>query len=217
MLTNKKNVFWQAFLVAVLIFSLGLVFGVYMEQMRNDQLSIELYESDTSLYDSYALSSLIKSDSISCEELSEVSIQFADRIYEEAKILDRYENSNKITGTAVLIHRKYDLLRTIYWINVIELKKKCGDINTIVYLYNYDSDDVNINAEQLTWSRLLSDLKQEKGNEIILVPIAANQNILSLQALMSEYGVNELPAVIVNEEVVFYEPLSLIELKEYLN
>ncbi len=216
MLQDKRHAFWQAFFVAVLVFFLGLVFGVYLEQLRSDEVSSSFYNSEVSLYDSYAISNLINSGEVSCDELKNVSIQFADKIYDEAKVLEQYDEANKITDASISIHRKYDVLRTIYWINLIQLKKRCGDINTIVYLYDYQSEDVNQIADQITWSRILEDLKYRNGNNFVLIPIAADQNILSLDVLENTYGVKQFPAVIINEKTVLYDHKTSTEMESYL-
>jgi hypothetical protein len=217
MLSDRRHAFWKAFLVAVLIFSLGLVLGVYLEQLRSDESNLSFYNSEVSLYDSYALSSLIDSRSISCNQLNNVIIDFADKIYYESLVLEEYDSANKITESSKIVHRKYDVLRTIYWINVMNLKKKCGDINTVVYLYDYESEDISTVASQITWSRVLKDLKDERGNDFVLIPIAADQEILSLDVLVKDLGVESFPAIVINEKDILYTPVSSQELEKYLD
>ena len=216
-LENKKHVFWQAFFLTLLFFFLGLVFGIYLEQTRIDNINIAFYQSEVSLYDSFALGKLLENPFVSCEDLKAASVDFANQIYEEAKELEKFDNSNKLTDSLKTIHRKYDLLRTLLWMNVISIKETCGDVNTAIYLYEYDVDDIQVRSKQLVWSRILQDLKNEKGDDIILIPIAVDQNIVSLDYLVKTYGVREFPAVVLNEENIFYEHKTVKELKEYLD
>ena len=216
-LESKKHVFWQAFFLTTLFFFLGLVLGVYLEQTRVDNINIAFYQSEVSLYDSFALGKLLDNPLVSCEDLEMAGIDFANQIYEEARELERFDNSNKLTDSLKTIHRKYDLLRTLLWMNMIEVKENCGKINTIVYLYKYNADDIKIMSKQIVWSRILQDLKNERGNEVILIPIAADQDIVSLDYLIKTYGVREFPAVILNEEDVFYDHKTVRELEEYLD
>lgn len=214
---NKKHVFWQAFFVTILFFSLGLVFGIYLEQSRADKINIAFYDSETSLYDSFALGKLIEDSSISCEDFKEASVIFADRIYEEAKELERFDGSNKMTSSVKSIHRKYDLLRTLLWMNIISAKKKCEpELNTVVYLYVYDTESVQIKSKQIVWSRILGDLKSQQGNEIILIPIAIDQDVISLEFLIKDYNISEFPAIIINEKYVIKELSSVRDLSKYL-
>ena len=147
-LESKKHVFWQAFFLTMLFFALGMVLGVYLEQTRTDNANIVFYQSETSLYDSFALGKLLENPSVLCEDLEMASVDFANQIYEEARELERFDKSNKLTESLKTIHRKYDLLRTLLWMNILETKEKCSGINTVVYLYNYDEEDIDIRSQQ---------------------------------------------------------------------
>jgi len=216
-LKNKKHVFWQAFFLTLLFFFLGLVLGVYLEQLRTDNANVVFYQSEVSLYDSFALGNLLDNPLVSCEDLIGASVSFADKIYGEARELEKFDSSNKITDSLKIIHRKYDLLRTLLWMNVIDIKENCENVNTVVYLYAYDAEDIQIRSNQLVWSRILQDLKDKRGNDIILIPIAVDQELVSLDYLIQTYEVREFPAVILNEKDVFYDLKTVKELEEYLD
>ena len=216
-LESKKHVFWQAFFLTLLFFFLGLILGIYLEQIRIDNTNIAFYQSESSLYDSFALVKLSENPSVSCEDLKSASVDFADQIYEEAKSLEKFDKSNKLTNSLKVVHRKYDLLRTLLWMNIISFKENCGEINTAVYLYEYDNKNLEIKSKQIVWSRILEDLKNEMGDNLILIPIAVDQNLVSLDYLIKTYGVTEFPAVILNEKNIFYEHETVKELEKYLN
>ena len=169
------------------------------------------------MYDSFALVKLSENPSVSCEDLKSASVDFADQIYEEAKNLEKFDKSNKLTNSLKVVHRKYDLLRTLLWMNVISFKENCGEINTAVYLYEYDNENIEIKSKQIVWSRILEDLKNERGDDLILIPIAVDQNLVSLDYLIKTYGIKDFPAVILNEKDIFYEHKTAKELEEYLN
>jgi hypothetical protein len=217
MLTSRKHVFWQAFFVTILFFFLGVVLGVYLEQTRADDINVAFYNSEASLYDSFALGRLIEDESVSCEDFKSASVVFADRIYEEARELEDFDESNKLTDSMKIIHRKYDLLRTLLWMNLISAKEKCDSpINTVVYLYIYDTDEVRVKSEQTVWEKILRDLKERQGNEIILIPIAVDQDITSLEYLTKSYDLKDFPVVIINEEHIITEINSADDLEMYL-
>lgn len=216
-LEDKRHAFWQAFFLALLFMAIGLVFGIYLEQARADSTNVLFYQSETSLYDSFAIGKLIENPQVSCEDLKMANVRFADQIYEEARILEQYEDSNKITESLKTLHRKYDLLRTLLWMNVINVEKACGQINTVVYLYLYDTEDVEITSRQVVWSRTLQELKEKEGDNLILIPIAVDQNIFSLDSLVRTYKVEEFPAVLINEKVILYNVKTSEELEDYLN
>ena len=213
---NAKHAFWQALFVTILFFLAGLVLGVYLEQIRGDNFNVLSYNSEVSLYDSFALGKLVDSNITSCDNLKKTAISFADKIYNEARELERFDEKNELTDSMKAVHRKYDLLRTLLWMNAIDIKEKCGRINTVVYLYIYDTKDIGIKSEQLVWERVLSDLKSREGDNVVLIPIAADQGVESLSYLADFYNVKKFPAVVINEKDVIYEQKSADELVDYL-
>ena len=216
MCESKKHVFWQALFLTCFFFILGLVFGVYLEQNRGDNFNTAFYQSEVSLYDSLALAKLSESNLTSCGEFRDSVIAFADKIYEESRELEKFDEKNSLTESLKTIHRKYDLLRTLLWINAIDAKGKCGQLNTVVYLYVYDTEDIGIKSEQVAWSRALSDLKQEQGNRIILIPIAVDSDLSTLDSLTKKFQIQDYPAVVINEKRVIYDIEQASEIKNYL-
>jgi hypothetical protein len=106
-------------------------------------------------------------------------------------------------------------LRTILWINIISAKENCNEINTVVYFYVYNTEDIPLKAKQIVWERILGDLKNKLGNEFILIPIAVNQDISSLDYLLERYNIQQFPSVIINEKIILYEHQTFEELEKY--
>ena len=217
-LGNPKNVFWEALLLTVVIFVFGLLLGVAFEGSRLDKVNEYYAESEIFLMDVLALNSLVDLGDVNCKKLISSNIKFADRVYEEASLLERYDGFGKITGNLKLAHKKYDLLRTFLWINSLKTMEKCEeDFSFVVYLYEYKSEDLTRRATQNVWSNILFDLKQEKGDEIILIPIAVNTNLTSLNSLIEKFEISEFPAVILNDNYVLNELSSVEDIKKYLD
>ena len=150
---------------------------------------------------------------INCEETIKKNIEFANKVYDEAKILDQYEGASRIKNTLFQYHKKYDLLRALLWLNSIKIKERCwGDFHTIVYLYDYQSEDLEQKSKQAVFSNFLADLKDEFGDNIILIPIAKNLGISSLDLLIKDYGINET-SIILDEKVVVSNPSNLYEIE----
>lgn len=202
----KYPVFLQALALTIVVFLIGLYLGIALEDNRMNQVTDYQLDAEVALIDIIALNNLIDSDSVNCEELNNANFDLLDRIYEEAKILDNYENVQRVTEKFNSLHKKYDVLRAYLWINSIKIKEKCvSDFNTIVYLYNNSQEDLTIKAEQNVWSRVLYEVKQEKAGDVLLIPIDANTDLISLNVLLADYNLERLPAVIVNEKDVFTE------------
>lgn len=215
-LGNPKNAFWEAFLLAAIVFIIGLFLGIAFESSRVDRINEYYTLSEISLMDAFALNNINIEDT-GCEVLINSSIKFADRIYEEAFLLERYESSGKITDDMRVAHRKYDIMRTLLWINTNDMLEKCEkDFSSVIYLYEYESKDLTKKATQNVWSKILFDLKQEKGDKIILIPIAVDSDLISLNSLIEKFEVSEYPVVIINNEHVIEELSSVEDIEKYL-
>ena len=125
-------------------------------------------------------------------------MDFADKIYTEAVLLSRYDDQ-QLTAGAELAQKRYALLRTLLWMNVIKTQENCNkDFNSIIYLYDHDTKDLTKKAEQKVWSKILEDLKEDMGQDIILIPIAIDEKFTSLNSIIESYKIEKLPAIIVN-------------------
>ncbi|VVB79878.1 Uncharacterised protein [uncultured archaeon] len=219
MLGNPKNAFWEAFLLAVVVFILGLLLGVAYETSRYQEMNQYYVKSELALMDVFAFSNLIDVQNTSCNQLVQYNIDFANRIYDEAVLLENYEKSGKITDETKLAHKKYDLMRTLLWIDVIKTREKCSQsFDSVVYLYEYNTNDLDIRATQNVWSKVLYDLKQEKGDKIILISIAVdNPEIRSIQDMSRNFNISKYPAVVINDKTVITDLSSASDLEKYLD
>jgi len=203
-LKSNRNVFWEALIITIFIFGIGVLIGIAVENRRGVEIS-ELYiEAELQMLDLNIQSEIFNLKNISCGRMVRDNIKFGDRIFEEALLLKDYEDSQTLTNALEQQHRKYDLLRTLFWINSIKIKKECpGNFHTVVYIYNYRAG-MNEKAKQKVFSDYLSELKNKKGDKIILIPIAGDLNLFSTQSLIEEYQISSLPVVIVDEKEKFY-------------
>lgn len=217
MFGTAKDSFWQALLLTVFVFIIGLIIGIAYEGTKVTEINNYYSLSEISLADSLNLNNLIDLNKTSCKTLSDSAILFADKIYNEATLLEKYEDSGKITDSLKIVHTKYDLLRTLLWINTMKISEKCGkQFSTVVYLYDYQTDDLNQKALQDVWSKILFDLKQQKGAEVLLIPIAVDSNLSSLNSLLEEYKIQKFPAVVINNNKVVYNLTSEKDVEKQL-
>jgi hypothetical protein len=204
MLKSKKHVFWEALIVTIVVFLVGLFLGMLIETSNSNKISNLFLQSEISLSDASATSRLIENENLDCELIKESNIKVANRIYEEAKLLELYEDSGKLTDSMKLLHKKYDLLRALLWVSNQKSLDRCENYNLIVYLYDYNTEDTGKKAVQNVWSKILLDVKTQ-SYDILLLPIAANQNLTTIEYLMGEYEIEQLPALVINNDHVLYE------------
>ena len=204
MLKSKKHVFWEALLVTIVIFLAGLFIGMLVETSNSSKIYDLYLQSEISLGDATATSRLIETKDLDCETIKESNIEVANRIYEEAKLLELYEDAGKLTESMKLLHKKYDLLRALLWTSNQKSLERCENYNLVIYLYDYETEDTNKKAIQNVWSKILQDMRTQSHN-FLLLPIAANQDLTTIEYLMDEYNVEQLPAIVINNEHVIYE------------
>ncbi|GBE20528.1 MAG TPA: hypothetical protein ENG87_00120 [Candidatus Pacearchaeota archaeon] len=199
---SQKHVFWEALIITICVFGIGILLGVWVENARTDKIAEMYVSSELEMLDVRLQTSILDMGDINCDNVVKENLEFADRIYFEAITLSKYENSNELTDDIVLQHKKYDLLRTQLWLNSIKIKERCNpDYVNIVYFYEYIDPSLDKKSRQGVFSKVLEDVKDVKNEEVILIPIAADLNIVSLELLKSRYGIDELPTILIDENV----------------
>ena len=200
----------------MIVFIFGLLIGVAVENSRAGNLEESYENSQISFIDILTLDSVSNLGNLSCDSLIGSNLEFADKIYEESKILNNYDNANKISNEIKLVYKKYDLLRTLLWSGALNVQSQCPDkFSIVVYLYQREGASVDEKASQSVWSKILGNLKEKQGGNMVLIPISVDSDLSSLNLMVSRYNINSYPAVIVNGNV-FTEPVSVEELENYL-
>jgi len=202
-LGNPKNVFWEAFLLTAVVFIFGLFLGIALENSRVSKINDYYANSEISLIDALAIGNVASLTNSSCSEMILANLAFADRIYTESKTLDNYDEANKLTDNLKLLYKRYDLLRTLLWTSATNAQEQCnGDFSIVIYLYDRETEDLTQKATQNVWSKVLTELKDKKGGDIILIPISNDKSLSSLQLLIAKYHITSFPVVIIDGKVI---------------
>lgn len=217
-LISNKNVFWEALLVTILIFALGIIAGFVLEDWRSNKIDLLYENSELNLLDIRVQSEIYSNSVFNCDSAIEENLNFANRIYQEAKTLERYEKSEILSKNLEISHGKYDLLRTLLFINSIKIKKECNaSYYDVVYFYKFKDKDPEIVAKEQVFSRLLGELKEKKGNELLLIPIAVDNEASSIKIILNKYNISdsELPVILINEKIKIRDVQTLEDLEKY--
>lgn len=218
MFHSQKHVFWQALLVTILIFSLGIISGVVLENWRTSKIDFLFQKSEMDLLDIKLQSEIYSRKDFNCETAINENLKFADRIFNEAKLLDRYETATRLTENIIVQHKKYDILRAMLLLNSIKIKERCNaSYYEVVYFYNFDEKNLNKKAKQNVFSKLLEEVKNRKGADVLLIPIAGNIEASSIALLMDRYKVSkaDLPIILINQNIKITEIENIEELIKY--
>ncbi len=216
-MVGSKHAFWQALIFTIIVFSMGLIIGFFIENNRQASVELNVLNSEISLLDEQIKSRDVEIFNLDCAQSKKNILQFADKIYDEALLMEEYDGSSKFSGTLKIIHKRYDLLRALLWIEGIQFKEKCGDeFHTVVYIFEYSPEETMTKAEQAATGRLLRDLKEKNGDKILLIPLAGNLNISSIDIVMQKNKIQKLPAIIIDEKHVIDHLPTMEELESLI-
>jgi len=89
----QKHIFWEALILTIFVFAFGILMGYLLESNRTSRIIEAYQQSDLNLLDIKIQDTIFSLKDFDCELATRETIDFADRVYEEAKLLDRYEGS----------------------------------------------------------------------------------------------------------------------------
>ena len=199
---TKYKVFLESLVISILILMIGVFIGFFVESYRTAKI-VEYYKD----YEIQALDLKLQNyyyqimNASSCQQAIEQNFIFADDIYNQGLVLEKYEEANQISDDLLREKKRYVLLKTELWLNSLLLKEKCGNpFDTIVYFYSGDPKSSGVIAQQKIISNVLKSVKEEKGNKVILLPIAGDLDLKAVELQMKIYGIKSLPSILINEK-----------------
>jgi len=215
---SKYQVFIEALILTFLILLIGFFIGYFVENLRTSEVSenykiFELSALDLKLQNYYYQIM----DNSTCDSAVKQNFIFADEIYKKGLLLQQYEDSNELTQDIVLEKKKYVLLKTELWLNTILLKEKCKeDFHTLVYIYSQEADEYK-EAEQGALANILRKIKEERGNELILLPLAGDLDLGIVNMQLDIYNITNYPSIIIDEKIILEGFQSQEDIEKYLD
>ncbi len=217
-MASQKYTLLYALILTFVVFNIGIFMGYMLESSRIDKINKLYLEAEMELLDQRIQKDALEIIDFDCDAMIKENIKFADKIYEEALLIQRYEDANQINPNIIFQHKRYDLLRTLFWINSMRIKEKCNsDYHNVVYFYQYNNPSIEQKSKQRFFSKLLSQIKEKFGNNIMLIPIAGDNDISSINLLLDKYGIEELPVILIDEEFLIYDLESMEDIEKYLS
>lgn len=215
---NQKVVFLYAFIITILVFNLGIYLGYKLESSRIDKINSFYLSSEIDILDQKVQEQAFSLLDLNCEDLIDSNIAFADKIFRDAQVIQKFEDANILNQDIIFQHKRFDLLRSLFWMNSVEIKRRCdADFHTVVYFYEYPNPKIEQRSEQDVFSNYLGELKAKYGDKIMLIPIAADKDVSSINLLLNHYNLDKVPVVMINEEVKLENIEELKEIESHLN
>lgn len=215
---NQKYIFLYALILTIIVFNIGIFMGYMLESSRINKIDNLYINSEMELLDQRIQRDVLDIANINCDMAIKENINFADRIYKDALAIKNYEDANRMNNEIISQHRKFDLLRTLFWINSIKIKEKCNtDYHNIVYIYNYKNPTIEQKAKQKFFSKLLSEVKNKFKDKVMLIPIAGDNDIASVNLLIDSYNIEKFPVILIDEKTKITELEKIEDIEKYLN
>jgi len=217
MIKNQKYIFLYALILTLIVFNLGIFMGYMLESSRLDKINVLYSNAELELFDQIAQKESVGVLNLDCKTLVSENIKFGDEIFTEALQIQKYEDANRISNDIIFQHKRFDLLRTMFWMNSIKTKQDCNsDYHNVVYFYKYNNPSIAQDSKQKFFSNLLEQLKQKEGDNIMLIPIAGDNDIPSINILVDKYNITEFPTILVDEKTKITDVKSVDEIENLL-
>ena len=218
MVSSQKSVFWKGAIITFVIFITGILLGMYIEEDRSKGIIDHYEELEFSWYDSKLRTSfyqLLGQDL--CENAIKDNLEFSDKIYEEGKRIQHIEDANKFDEKLRKEKRQYALLKTEFWLNAILLKETCNaDYHNIIYFYKDRPDSDFEEQQQKVQSKVLGDLKERYGSDLMLIPLPINLDVGVIDVFVNTYEIEETPAILIDESIVLSGLTSIEDIESFL-
>ena len=217
MIKNQKYIFLYALIITFVVFNLGIFMGYMLESSRLDKINTLYSNAELELFDQMAQKESLNVLDIGCNTLVEENIKFGDKIFQEALQIQKYEDANRISGDIIFQHKRFDLLRTLFWMNSIKIKQNCNsDYHNVVYFYKYNNPSIEQESKQKFFSNLLEQVKQKGGDKVMLIPIAGDNDIPSINIIIDKFDITEFPTILVDEKIKLTDIKNASELENIL-
>ena len=209
-ITSSKNKYFAAGVATLIVFVLGILLGIVIDQKKYEYVMGLTMEQDVefnSLQVQYLYLDNIGGPN-SCkviEQTLENNLRMFQPILE--RLID-YEENKQYNNEYELLKRKYLLANIRYDLLAQRSKAECGtDLVRVLYFYN---SDCKICGDQ---GFLLSTFKDSLEDKLLVFPIDMDftqEPILSV--LSTQYDVTEFPTLVIEDTkyVGFQDKASLI-------
>ncbi|MEM7819429.1 MAG: hypothetical protein QXD48_01210 [Candidatus Aenigmatarchaeota archaeon] len=218
----QKDVFWKSALLTIIVLFIGIQMGVWLDSMRLDEIKNILTESELQFRDAELQTLIFEKffifNDIFCDYAIDLNLKFNEKIYQEGLKIEKAEIVNRFTPSLLLEKRRYALLQLKFWINSLTIKEKCNsNYSVLLYLYVHNTkNNATLELNQKLQSAFLLDLKDKCGNKLMLSPLPIDMNLTSIDFIIRNYNITEVPTLIIDKNIVIQKLTNMTELERYI-
>ena len=99
----------------------------------------------------------------------------------------------------------------------MKIRDSCNaTYHTVTYFYKYNNPTIEEKAKQSVIAQVLTEVKEMLGAKIMLIPIAGDLNVSSVEIMKNNYGIKNLPSVLIDEKIVVDNEITKEEMLKHL-
>jgi len=205
---RKKKLFLIASITTVILYSLGVLTGYFIqekvlsktqEELKKIQEEFFIYKQNLENVQLEQLYLTTYQGDLNCKILVSVINEMQDKLaYFWSKLptkLEVYEKYSEIQPDYVKLKRDYTLLSIRVWLLSLNVKEKCGeDIIPALYFYSKDCDKC------IDQSYVLDSIKKEHPNfSAFIVDYNLDESIVKV--IINVWNVTKVPSFIIGDKL----------------
>lgn len=211
----RKQISWlrhaSILFLTIVIFTIGVLIGGNVEQLRVQNLYTQLQEQDIeyqtliteSQYIDYIVGIKEQNDNISCDLIEGAYYTSIANLDDSRIKLENYINTGSVkTEEFARLKDHYSNIQINYWILANKINNLCdGDMNPILYFYGDDKKCPSCEDQGVH----LSYVKQKLKDDVLIFSLDI-QKEGAIKLLAQKYEINSygVPAIVIDEEVYGY-------------
>ncbi len=212
---NRRRMFIISGILTVVVFSLGIVLGISLDQLREDDVFDNLRQSELDT-ESYLVEQTYI-NSFGGDVCAALSSRTTDLKFITTRIgqqLGKYSAKNFVlTSDLDYLKRKYFISEIKFLTLINDLNNNCNT-NYVTILFFYTKDDQS-SARQ---GYILSDLEEEYKDELIVLSIDKDYEDEPLVRMLKQrYNLSKDSTLVINNDKKIEEFTSKEELKKLID
>lgn len=196
--TLRKDIYITALIITIGIFFLGLYVGKIWDDLRINQIKLEISENNLNVLSLYVNQEFFKSlDIDDCDLMEKRLSSMSYDLYKIGQKLNEYESKKLLNEKEYKdLKTQYFLLEIRAYVNFIESKKSCKSNQTII-LYFYDIKD----AESERQGYVLDKMVEREDLNIRVFSIDRQHEEVTLDLIKDFYDIKKSPTIIINNKI----------------
>ncbi|MDY6778868.1 MAG: hypothetical protein SVU32_09455 [Candidatus Nanohaloarchaea archaeon] len=204
-----------AAVLTVLIFLLGILFSNFVDDIRSSRIEESINENFVELESRQLQLAYLKEDVQSCNVLKTGLSTIISDYNQNLGRVQRFEKNSIFNKDRFnTLQRQLMLSGIRYWMFAEDLKERCPGYNATTALFFSREDGCEACGRV---GKNLALLKNKYGKGLLVFTVTVGTNDPMITILEQQYNITEVPAVVINEERVLRQNLTVQGIEQRIN